>query len=73
MNSESANIIDSNLRKLQKHYMFQIATWAQCVSLLQNSEIFDNEIKNSQNWRLSINNGLMFNILASNLSLEYLK
>ena len=33
---------------LQKHYMFQNALCAQSVSLLQNSEMFENEIKNRQ-------------------------
>ena len=42
---------------------------AQSVNLLQNIEMFENEIKNRQNLKLCVDKGLMFKLPVSNLSL----
>ena len=88
MDKKSANIIDSNLRNVTKalhvpkRYMCAKCEFASkqwnvlkhvIVYLLQNSEMFENEIKNRQKISLPINNGLIFKLSVSNWSLDYVK
>ena len=46
--------------------MFQNVICAQSVSLLQNSEMFENEIKNRQKMKFIYNKGLIFKLSVSN-------